>query len=297
MRTRIPARLLFIAAVGVALVAVGVTGSGSQAADPFVAGQRSSRAVGLGAADAGRALERADQLSRALGLAGATRTVERLDDRFEHRTYDEVVTRDRSGRPVAIARFGTDGRVVMAVALGWRGSSARAVTREVAAARGAAVVRASGVTVTGSSTIRPVSAGWSVSWSRVASGAPVLGDGVRVMLWPDGSFHGLAVSERPLAAAPRRKISAATASGIAERTAAARYGAKANDLAVDATRLAWVAPNDAWNAAAPDAPAQTLRLAWVVSLRADGPLAERLRGLQVWLDAGDGAVLGGDVLE
>src|SRR5262245_32693410 len=153
MRTRLPARLLFFPALGVALVAIGVSGSGSQAADPFVAGQRSTRSVTLGAADAGRALERATQLSRALGLAGTSRTVERLDDRFEHRAYDEVVAKDRSGRPVAVARFGTDGRVVMAVALGWHGSSAKAVARDVAAQRGAAVVRASGVTVSGSSTV------------------------------------------------------------------------------------------------------------------------------------------------
>jgi hypothetical protein len=297
MRTRLPARLLFIAALGVALVAVGASGSHSQAADPFVAGQRSTRTVAIGATETGRALERAAQLSRALGLAGATRTVERLDDRFEHRTYDEVVAKDRSGRPVAIARFGTDGRVVMAVALGWHGSAARAVERDAAASRASAILRASGVAVSGASTVRAVSSGWAVSWSRVASGAPVLGDGVRVLLWPDASFHAVAVSERPLAASPGRRISAEKAQRIAERTAAPRYGAKANDVTVDSTRLAWVAPNDAWNAVAPDAPGQTLRLAWVVTLRTDGQLAERVRGLQVWLDAGDGSVLGGDVLE
>ena len=117
------------------------------------------------------------------------------------------------------------------------------------------------------------------------------------MLWPDGSFHGLAVSERPLAAAPGHRIAASRAERLALRTAAHRYGASANDLSVESTSLAWVAPNDAWSAAAPDAPGDTLRLAWVVTLRADGHLAERLRGLQVWLDAGDGSVVGGDVME
>jgi hypothetical protein len=34
-----------------------------------------------------------------------------------------------------------------------------------------------------------------------------------------------------------------------------------------------------------------------VTLRTDGALAERLRGLQVWVDAGDGSVVGGDVME
>jgi len=297
MRTHIPARLLMLTAAGVAFVGVGLGGATGQAADPFVAGQRSTRSVTIGATDAGRAVEHAAALSRALGLPAGAGTVQRLDDRFEHRTYDEVVSRDRAGRAVALARFGTDGRVVMALALGWRGSSAKAVSRAVAADRAAAFARASRVAVAGLPAVSPVSSGWSIRWTRVASGAPVLGDGVRVLLWPDGAFHGLAVSERPLAEAPDRRIAAAKAERIAERTAAARYGTKASGLSVGLSRLAWVAPNDAWNAAAPDAPGGTLRLAWVVTIRTDGALAERLRGLQVWVDAGDGSVVGGDVME
>jgi len=296
MRTHMPSRLLVLTAVGVGLVGAGAAGS-LQAADPFVAGQTSTRAVALGSADTGRALGHAAGLARALGLPAGTRTVERLDDRFEHRVYDEVVSRDRTGRAVAVARFGTDGRVVMAVALGWHGTSARAVARDAAARHAEAFVRAAGVGVSGAAAVWPLSSGWSVQWSRTADGAPVLGDGVRVLLWPDGSFHGLAVSERPLATAPRHRIAASRAERLAERTVARRYGASAKDLAVESTSLAWVAPNDAWNAAAPDAPGDALRLAWVVTFRADGHLAERLRGLQVWLDAGDGSVVGGDVME
>ena len=208
MRTHIPSRLLVLTAVGVGLVGVGAAGS-SQAADPFVAGQTSTRPVALGAADSGRALDRAAGLARALGLPAGNRTVERLDDRFEHRVYDEVVSRDRAGRAVAIARFGTDGRVVMAVALGWHGSSARPVARDAAARGAAAFVRAAGVGVSGAAAVRPLSSGWSVQWSRTAAGAPVLGDGVRVMLWPDGSFHGLAVlgaAARGGAGAPDRRV-------------------------------------------------------------------------------------------
>jgi hypothetical protein len=100
-----------------------------------------------------------------------------------------------------------------------------------------------------------------------------------------------------LAATPRHRIAASRAERLAQQTVSRRYGASAKDLTVESTSLAWVAPNDAWNAAAPDAPAASLRLAWVVTLRADGHLAHRLRGLQVWLDAGDGSVVGGDVME
>lgn len=295
MRTNIPTRLLILIAFGVTLVGVGA--SGSSAADPFVAGGLSTRTVALGGADADRAIGRAAELSGALGLPVGTRSVQQFDDKFDHTVYDEVVARDGTGREVSVARFGTDGRLVMAVALGWRRPSSTGVARDVAAARAADVVRASGVAVRGPSTVRALSSGWSVQWQRVAAGVPVPGDGVRVLLWPDGSFHGLTVSERPLAAGPERRIGAGQARIIAERTVAGRYGRSATDLSIDSSRLAWVAPNDAWNAAAPDAPGETLRLAWVVTFHADGPLAERLRGLQVWLDAGTGSVVGGDVLE
>jgi hypothetical protein len=58
-----------------------------------------------------------------------------------------------------------------------------------------------------------------------------------------------------------------------------------------------VAPNDTWDPGRPDAPDATLRLAWVVRLEAAGTLAERMRMVEFWLDAGDGALLGGDIAE
>jgi hypothetical protein len=71
----------------------------------------------------------------------------------------------------------------------------------------------------------------------------------------------------------------------------------AGDLAISSVECAWVAPNDAFAANGLDAPAETLRLAWLVRLDAHGALADRLRSVEVWLDAGDGSVLGGDVVE
>ena len=126
---------------------------------------------------------------------------------------------------------------------------------------------------------------------------PVPGDGLRLQLWPDGSFHGLAVSEHPLAARPATTIPAAaaeaTVGALLDRwiPAAAR-----RDARIAGAALAWVAPNDTFEPARPDAPAEVRRLAWVVSVRSTGPLAGPLRGLEVSIDAGDGTLLGGDVL-
>jgi hypothetical protein len=287
--------LLALAAIG--LAAVGVPAS--QGADPFFAGGRSTRPVDLPPSEADRAKARGRQLAAALGLPGVSQRAERLDDRFEHRTYDEVTSLDASGREVAVARFETDGTVAMAVVLGWRPGAGSHIGRSGVEARAAALARASGLDVSG----RPIvlasagSGGWSITWSRVIDGVPVRGDGVRVALWPDGSFHGLSRVERPLAVTPARPIAAAVARTAAEALVAQRYGPSATDLAVGSVDRAWVAPNDTFAANGLDAPAETLRLAWLVRFDAHGALADRLRSVEVWLDARDGGVLGGDVVE
>ena len=61
--------------------------------------------------------------------------------------------------------------------------------------------------------------------------------------------------------------------------------------------LAWIAGNDAFGGSRADAPSETLRLAWVVRFDASGPLTERVRSVEIWIDAGDGSLLGGDVVE
>ena len=297
MRTRSTFRLALLTGAGVALVLAGAPPS--QGADPFVAGRQSTRPVELAASGADRALARAADLSRALGLPGVNRRAQRLDDRFEHRIYDEVVAADSTGREVSIARFDLDGKVVMALTLGWQPGRGRAVGRDAAAARGLEFAAAAGLATAG----RPIVAysagagGWSVAWPRIVDGVPALGDGVRISLWADGSFHGLTRMERPLAAAPSRPIAHVAARKVAAALVGGRFGSDAEALRVIATELAWVAPNDTWAAERPDAPAATLRLAWIVRLETSGSLAERLRFVEYWIDAGDGGLLGGDVVE
>ena len=123
------------------------------------------------------------------------------------------------------------------------------------------------------------------------------GDGLRIQLWPDGSFHGLATSEHPLAARPSSPIARSSAEAavgrLLDRWIPAPDRARAR---IASAALAWVAPNDTFEPGLPDAPADVRRLAWVVSVRTTGPLADTLRGLEVDIDAGDGSLLGGDVL-
>ena len=289
-----------LAVTGLAIAALFAIGAGpGQAADPFVAGGRSTRPVAAPADHLARAESRARALTAALGIAGTSHRATRLDDKFEHRTYDEVTSLDAGGREVAISRFELDGTVAMAVGLGWRPGTGRAVDAIGAARSAVAVARTAGLAVSGQPDVRASagSGGWSIAWQRRVDGAPVRGDGVRVMLWPDGSFHGLARSERPLAAAPTRTISAGQARAAAETRAVELFGAAIDEARIVSVERAWIAPNDTFGPAGPDASAATLRLAWVVRFESHGALAERLRQVELWLDAGNGSLLGGDLVE
>jgi hypothetical protein len=92
MRTKL---FILLPLAGLAVAVIGVPAS--QGADPFVAGGPSSRAVALDTTSSDRALSRALDVGRALGFGGTRQTVARLDDRFDHRVYDEVVSYDAQG--------------------------------------------------------------------------------------------------------------------------------------------------------------------------------------------------------
>ncbi|MEA2518119.1 MAG: hypothetical protein QOF49_199, partial [Chloroflexota bacterium] len=163
-----------------ALLAIG-TGSG-QAANPFVAGSPSTRMVAAPAGDVARAEGRGKALMAALGIPAASHRAARLDDAFEHRTYDEVTSFDGRGKEIAISRFDPAGNVAMAVRLDWQPGTGRRVDASGAARGGDALARAAGLTVHGRPEIRPSTGagGWSISWPRVVNGVAVRGDGIRI---------------------------------------------------------------------------------------------------------------------
>ena len=103
-------------------------------------------------------------------------------------------------------------------------------------------------------------------------------------------------AERPLAPRPSSLLDEAAARQRAADTLGSLFGDRAKLVAVATVALAWVAPNGAFDPTAPDAPDPTLRLAWVVEARTQGALSEGLRAVKIFLDAGTGSLLGGDVL-
>jgi hypothetical protein len=283
-------------AVGLAFLAVLALAVGAGAGrDAFVAGQSGTRSVALGTVERTRALDRSAAVRRALGLPdGARQSVSRLEDRFEGGVVDEITTLDAADRPVALVRLETSGRLRTAVRLGW--SSATGDLNATAARRHAErLVRSAGLSMAREpSLVGRTGHGWAVAWPRLAGGVAVRGDGTTVRLWPDGSLHSLSDVESPLASGPSQPIDRGAATSLV-RSALAGWGL--TDAMLGEPVLSWVAPNDLFEPARPDAPDPVRRLAWVVRVTPMGEVASRLRAIEVHIDAGDGRLLGGDVLE
>jgi hypothetical protein len=289
-----------LAAAGVAFLAGGPSGPAAGAAgDRYRAGEPAVEHRALPAADAATVRGRAIDHARALGLpTGARARATRVVDRYGGQALDEVVVRDAAGTRRAIVRMRPDGRLVAAVRLGWHGRGGVAIGPEQAATRAADTARIAALAVEGSPrVVRDVDGGWRATWTRTANGRPVLGDGASVTLFADGTLHAVAERRRDLAPEPVVRLARGAAERLAREQLATLLGPADAELAtVVGLDLAWVAPNDTFNAAAPDAPAPVLRLAWVARARTHGTLVERLHALELYLDAGDGALLGGDLL-
>lgn len=269
------------------------------AADPFVAGQPAARPVAL--PDAGRAATAAARrLLASVGLpTPAVAAAERLEDRLESATYDDVTFRDERGRPVLLVRLDSDGSLRHLTRLEAPAAGARAVPESQVPGRASAVARAAGLHPAGVPVVSDdPSGGWGAAWGRIEGGVPVLGDGIWVRLDPNGSVRSVATLTSRLDARPPTVIAEADARRIAERELDRLVDpALRGGIHVAGTRLAWVAPNDTFAPARPDAPEPLRRLAWVVRAAASGTAADRLRGLELDIDAGTGRLLGGDALE
>lgn len=268
----------------------------TQAADPFVAGQRSTAEQAHAPDRAAAIAERARAVGQAVGFpTGAVRT-SRVIDRFEGREIDRAAFTAPDGRELALVEF-VDDRLTLALRLGTGPGNAKSVGKDRAGGLALGFARRLGADPAGSPLLdtSPSIGGWSVYWPRMMDGLPVRGDGVRVGIGTDGSFDSFSRWEHQLADRPAVIADEASARLAAERWVAARYAERAADYALSAASLAWVAPNDTWDPTLPDAPGPVRRLAWVVQADAVDPDRAPTRAIQVWLDAADLSVVGGDV--
>ena len=309
MRTRLcfPARRRasrFLGAVAVAgtAIALGFPGGTSplDAASPFVTGGPVTERAPVTSDKAAAALARAAQVRSRLALPEPVAArVERVIDRFDGTAYDEVTESDAAGRALRLHRFDARGRLVGAVAFGWQTAGGPRLPNAAAArARGSRLATDLGLEAAGTPDVQqaPDASGWTLSWPRSVDGVPVIGDGVRVDLWPDGRMHAIVRTERPLATRPATTLDEATARTRATATLGTIFGTRASQVSVATLGLGWVAPNSTFDPTGPDAPGATLRLAWIVEAHTSGDLADGLRAVKLYLDAGAGSLIGGDVL-
>ncbi len=290
-----------IVAAGMA-VALGLPGGAQtgDAAERFVAGGPAVERTPLGGDRAAASLALAAAFRSRLGLPEPAAThVERVVDRFDGTTYDEVTGSDSTGHAIHLQRFDLRGRLVAAVTFGWQTAGTAPLANAAAVRSRASRLTADlGVDTMGAPDVQeiPDNTGWTLTWSRVVDNVPVIGDGVRLDLWPDGRLHAVVRTERVLAPRPETALSEAAARDRAAATLATMFGSRSGEVGISSLGLGWVAPNSAFDPAGPDAPGATLRLAWVVEARTSGALADSLRAVKLFVDAGTGALIGGDVL-
>jgi hypothetical protein len=272
----------------------------ASAAQSFRAGEQGIVETPLAPGAAAAQVERATRTGALLGLpAAARRSAARVIDRFGGRTYDEIAEYDARNRLISLQRFDAHGRLLAAVRFGLRGDGGPVLNGVAARVRAERLAATLGLEAASVPRVvaAPSNAGWTVAWDRIVAGVPVPGDGLRIQLWPDGSVHGLARSERALAPRPTLILDEARARSIVVAQLATWFhGDGRRDVALSGLSLAWVPPNDTFTPAAPDAPSTILRLAWVARVTTSGVLTENLRALEVYVDAGDGSVIGGDIL-
>ena len=143
----------------------------------------------------------------------------------------------------------------------------------------------------------PVSGGWDVYWARTASGFPVRGDETRVHVRQDGQIGSVARVEHKLAPAPVDRLSREAAQGAVAGQLDKWFAGRDFEYSVGAIDLEWVGPNAAFDGSKVGAAPAPYRLAWVANVQPSGTLADSVRLITLYLDAGDGTVIGGDVVE
>lgn len=252
--------------------------------------------------DKPRVLNRAHAARAALEMPdGAQSKATHVKDLARTVEYDEVVEEDAAGQAVALTQVDGAGQLLAAVRLDRPGKVKAPLGRGDALKKAAAGASAAGVVVPdqGEAVENPGVGGWDVTWRRTRDGVPVRGDEVRVHLREDGVIGSVGQVNHQLAAAPGSKLSRAQAKAMAgERTKQWSSRAIVNaDFTVGDADLAWVGPNAAFDASKIGATEQPYRLSWVVTVTPTGEAAAYVRQVMLFLDAGDGSLIGGDVVE
>lgn len=243
---------------------------------------------------------RAASVRDALGFGkGAARQGRHVSDGLRGSDYDEVDEVDSRGRPTSLAQFDSDGRLLAAIRFDGPARTASVISADAAAKAAQRGLASAGLVASGParSLANDVTGGWDVHWDRLQAGLKVRGDEVSAHVWQDGRIESVARVEHELAAAPAGTIAQDQARGIVATRCGAWFQGGDSGFSVQSMDLEWVGPNAAFDPAKVGAVAEPYRLAWVANVKPTGRAADTLRLVTLYVDAGDGSVIGGDVVE
>jgi len=266
--------------------------------DPF--GKLAREETALDAGTGSALMAQAGETGSALGFpVGVKRVGKHVRDGFEQAEYDEVTEMDSKGRVSSITQFDKNGRLRTAIRLDSPPRSVLKVSGAAAIRAAQRSAQAAGLTLgTPSATdADQATGGWTVHWNRVAAGIRVRGDETRVQVWPDGRIQSMARVEHDLAPAPGESINADSAKQAASDNLDRWFAGRNSDYAIKGMALEWVEPNGAFDPSLSATTSVPYRLAWVTEVKPSGDAANAMWLMTLFVDAGDGNIIGGDFVE
>jgi hypothetical protein len=243
---------------------------------------------------------RAGSVRDAFGFpAGVKRTGRHVHDGYQGSDYDEVSEADGAGRSVSMIQLDGSGRVRAAIRFDPDTDGFSRTTSDEAARSADRGLTATGIRPRGQAITEANanSGGWDVHWPRMEGGYAVRSDEIRVHVRHDGRIGSVARVEHELAAAPARRLSQDEAHQVVNRQMDAWFAGRGSGYEVQGMDLQWVEANAAFDPTKISAASGPYRLAWVANVKPSGTAAEYVRLITLYVDAGDGTVIGGDVVE
>lgn len=228
---------------------------------------------------------------------GVRQSASHVHDASTQEDYDEVDELDSQGHPVSQTTFSN---LQLRTAIRFDTPPQVATPIDQSAGTAAAQQVATDLALVTNAPDRsysdPATGGWYVQWDRTISGVPVRGDGTQVRVWADGRIAAVSQNDHALAAAPSTII-AASAATQRVKASMGQLAAGAGSVQFQTPFLEWVRPNGTFDGTRPIGGEPICRLAWVVNVEPSDTSSSSFTLLTFFVDAGDGTLLGGDVVE
>jgi hypothetical protein len=304
-----PALATIALAAGVLAMSAGLTAAAPPPAPSSTEGAVTARRVVVAADEVTRPITadeapglfaRAAAVRDALGFrVGSTRGGKHVVDRSHGDEYDAVSETDASGGTLSEVRFGAGGRFEVAVRLDRIGMVDRGITPAKAAVLARKSLASLALAPAGAEAVASdeVQGGWQIHWARTQRGVAVRGDETRVHVRADGSIGSVTSVEHELAPEPARRLARDAAFRVAEARGVSWFAGTESGYRIESATIQWVEPNGLFDPAVPMEGAGPYRLAWVVNVKPTGPAALSVALITLFVDAGTGSVIGGDVVQ